>query len=204
MGNKARALNESEQQDASMIVSNTSISSVLKEVAEKFYEPNILISDEQSLVNRIEQWKRQELLSKKLTSSAITYELYHLRTYIDLYSELEEYIKITKKIIDETKMRKEMVKIIRNNWDMSGSFERKKYRAAKRIGDLLTITNFGVLVKAGLQASDLYQTAHYYNIFYKELTGRDCDEIGVKELNSCKYKYHNIFLLSNVFILSLL
>ena len=138
-------------------------------------------------------WNRQESLSEKLTTSAISYELYHLRTYIDLYRELEEYITKTKKISGEKNIRKSMVKIIRNNWNISASFERKKYRAAKRISDLLKITNFDVLVQAGLRDSDLYQSTCYYNVFYKELTGKDCDEAGVKKLNSCKYKCYNIF-----------
>ncbi len=55
MGNKARVLKESEQQDTTVIASDASqITLVLKEVAEKFFEPNILIIDEQSLVNRLE------------------------------------------------------------------------------------------------------------------------------------------------------
>jgi hypothetical protein len=76
-----------------------------------------------------------------------------------------------------------VLEIVYENWNISSSHERKLYRAAKRIDDLLRFTTFEILSQAGLQVSDLYESSSYYNLFYKALTDSDCGEIKPK----CKY-----------------
>ena len=148
-------------------------------------EPNIIIKDDDSLENRLSQWKDREKLSRKLTTSAIAYELYHLHTYLDLYNELEQYVINIKDVKPdkERKIRSKVIKIISSKWNISSSFERKLFRAAKRIDDLLKITTLEILSQAGLQVSDLYESSTYYNLFYKALTDSDCNEVKP----TCKY-----------------
>lgn len=170
--------------NSSTIPSNR-ISKSIKELVSTLFKPNVLIKDDDSLVTRLLQWQNREKLSRKLTTSAIAYELYHVHTYLDLCNELEQFIIDVKKIPSDRKkkIRGKMLKIIYENWDISVAHERKLYRAAKRIGDLLKFTTFEILSQAGLQVSDLYESSSYYNLFYKALTNSDCDEVKSK----CKY-----------------
>jgi len=163
-------MNPSSDDDA-LTISKESNSKLMNTLIELSSE-SIKITDVNSAVARIQQWKNQESQCSKFLMAAETYNLCHLMSLVQVYEDL---IRIGENLKKDPKnkikyVKSWIIKFICDNLKIGQKMEQRYRLGCNRLRHLFNegITG-GQLVKAGCKKSDFFAKQKNYDVFISQI-----------------------------------
>jgi hypothetical protein len=146
------------------VLSGSNIINVLAEIS----TVPIKIVDEKSAMDRIHQWKQQELLCDNFQLTAESYNLIHLMSLIKVYEDLTI---IGEKVVPKNKNIKNwVIKFMRNALGINRKMEHRNRLGCYRLCSLFKqgITSEH-LVRAGCHKCDFFVRKEDYEVFLSQI-----------------------------------
>ncbi|CAB5193365.1 unnamed protein product [Rhizophagus irregularis] len=154
--------------DEQLVISELSkTSAIFNALAELSMAEKITVVDEKSAMDRINQWKKQELCCESLVIAAESFNLLHLASLVQIYDDL---LMLAERLeIKNTKSW--VISFMRSKFNIDQKAEQRNRLGcdSKLFNDGITPAQFA---QAGCRKYDFFVKQKYYDIFLSQIPAR--------------------------------
>ncbi|CAB5191583.1 unnamed protein product [Rhizophagus irregularis] len=156
--------------DEQLVTSEPSKTSVIfNALAELSMAEKITVVDEKSAMDRINQWKKQELCCESLVIAAESFNLLHLASLVQIYDDLS----MLAERLEIKNTKSWVISFMRSKLNIDQKAEQRNRLGCDRLRKLF---NDGItpaqLAQAGCRKCDFFIKQKYYDIFLSQIPAR--------------------------------
>ncbi|CAB4444993.1 unnamed protein product [Rhizophagus irregularis] len=156
--------------DEQLVTSEPSkTSAIFNALAELSMAEKITVVDEKSAMDRINQWKKQELCCENLVIAAESFNLLHLASLVHIYDDLS----MLAERLEIKNTKSWVISFMRSKLNIDQKAEQRNRLGCDRLRKLF---NDGItpaqLAQAGCRKCDFFVKQKYYDIFLSQIPAR--------------------------------
>ncbi|GES82340.1 hypothetical protein GLOIN_2v1781828 [Rhizophagus clarus] len=144
-------------------------SAIFNALAELSMAEKITVVDEKSAMDRINQWKKQELCCENLVIAAESFNLLHLASLVQIYDDLS----MLAERLEIKNTKSWVISFMRSKLNIDQKAEQRNRLGCDRLRKLF---NDGItpaqLAQAGCRKCDFFVKQKYYDIFLSQIPAR--------------------------------